>query len=107
MKRSESKCALRNIVKYLDDTYPDMGTDCPFFAVAVVVFSAGALQTTSVRGYWLVDGIIVDDDRFCEETMAGEGSLWFPCAEMSKPQIYTGSWGRRSALGFGKALLAT
>jgi|SRR5579862_7607540 len=105
MKRSESKCALRNIVKYLDDTYPDMGTDCPFFAVAVVVFSAGALQTTSVRGYWLVDGIIVDDDRFCEETMAGEGSLWFPCAEMSKTADIYRFLGAQECVRFWKGLI--
>jgi hypothetical protein len=49
MKSSESKCALRGIVKYLDDTYPDMGTDSPFVAVAVVVFSAGTPQKTTVR----------------------------------------------------------
>jgi len=117
MRDSKSKCALRKIVGYLDDIYPDLGTDCPFFAIQVVVLSAAVLQKVAVRylsdftgctynlvdaitqnmqnnalwvggkydcSNWLVNGIITDDDRFCEETMAAEGSFWFPGADMTK-----------------------
>ena len=30
---------------------------------------------------WLSNGQIIDDDRFCEEANAAEGSLWFPAAK--------------------------
>ncbi len=126
MKDGKSKCALRTIVRFLDDTYPEIGTDCPFFAIQVVVLSAAVLQKIAVRhlsdftgctrnfveaiaqnmqnnglwvggkydcAIWLVNGIITDDDRFCEETMAGEGSFWFPCADTSKTaDIYRFLW---------------
>ncbi len=49
MKDGKSKYALRKIVGYLDDIYPDMGTDCPFFAIQVVVLSAAVLQKVAVR----------------------------------------------------------
>ena len=49
MKDGKSKWPLRRIIGYLDDIYPDVGIDCPFFVVEVVVFSAAILRKTKVR----------------------------------------------------------
>jgi hypothetical protein len=94
--------------------YPYLGTECPLFAVYVVVFSAAILQNTDVDELsrftgctrnlvdaiarnmsnnglwvdgkydcsgWLADGVIIDHDRLCYETQAGEGGFFFPSAK--------------------------
>ena len=44
------------IKKFLDDRYPDGGSDGPMFAVMVVLFSAAFLRTTSVDALCLFTG---------------------------------------------------
>jgi hypothetical protein len=114
MRESRLGWNLRRVVKTLDRIYPDIGVDCPYFALEVVLFSAAVLQNTDVDtlsqftgcsrefveaigwnmennnlwadgkydcSKWLSYGNITDDDRFCEEANAAEGSLWFPSAK--------------------------
>jgi hypothetical protein len=107
---SRIKWNLKLVVKYLDQTYPQVGPDCPFFALQVVLFAAAVLQNTDAGdlsaftgcskdfvvavarnmrnnnlwvdgkydcSHWYRNGEIADHHRFCEETQAAEGSLWF------------------------------
>ncbi len=46
MRDSRLGWNLRRVVKYLDRIYPDIGVDCPYFALEVVLFSAAVLQNT-------------------------------------------------------------
>lgn len=48
MRDFNSKWNLARIVKYLDQTYPDVGVESPFFAFQVILFAAAVLQTTDV-----------------------------------------------------------
>jgi len=111
---SRMKWNLQRVVKYLDQTYPQVGPECPFFALQVVLFAAAVLQNTDVGdlseftgcskdfvvavarnmrnnnlwvdgkydcSQWYRNGEITDHYRFCEETQAAEGSLWFSSLE--------------------------
>jgi hypothetical protein len=111
---SKIKWNLKRVVKYLDQTYPQVGPDCPFFALQVVLFAAAALQNTNVGdlseftgcskdfvvavarnmrnnnlwvdgkydcSQWYRNGEITDHYRFCEETQAAQGTLWFSPSE--------------------------
>jgi hypothetical protein len=50
------KTSLSVIREFLDDRYPDGGTDGPVFAVMVVLFSAAFLRITSVDALCLFTG---------------------------------------------------
>jgi hypothetical protein len=114
MHNRRSQWNLTKVVQYLDRTYPDLGIECPLFAVHVVIFSSAVLQNTDVDylsqftgctrnlvdaiarnmrnnglwvdgkydcSRWLANGVIIDQDRFCDETQAGEGGFLFPSAK--------------------------
>lgn len=60
-------------------------TGCPRDFVEAIAWNMENNNLWVDRKYdcsrWLSDGQITDDDRFCDEAQAAEGSLWFPTAK--------------------------
>lgn len=48
MRNLKFKWNLRQMVRYLNHKYPEVGPYCPFFAVQVVLFAAACLENTDV-----------------------------------------------------------
>jgi hypothetical protein len=54
---------------------------------------------------WLSNGRITDDDRFCEEANAAEGSFWFPSARAEGSVHALSSWPGRDCHLFWESLV--
>lgn len=67
---------LRKLVeRLLDERFPDVGMDCPWFPVAVVLFSAAILGTTNVKALSEFTGFSREYVEAIESNMANNG-LW-------------------------------
>jgi hypothetical protein len=69
------KNGLSVIKKFLDDRYPDGGTDGPMFAVMVVLFSAAFLRVTSVDALCVFTGYRPEFMNAIAANMVNNG-LW-------------------------------
>jgi len=67
---------LRKLVeRLLDERFPDVGMDCPWFSVAVVLFSAAILETTNVKALCEFTGFRREYVEAIESNMTNNG-LW-------------------------------
>src|SRR6185312_1874395 len=47
-KQDVERTPIAVVIRFLDETFPEVGVDCPNFPVMVVVFSAALLRSTNV-----------------------------------------------------------
>ena len=48
-KQSVARTPMAVVIRFLDETFPEVGVDCPNFPVMVVLFSAALLRTANVE----------------------------------------------------------
>jgi len=47
-KQNVERTPIAVVIRFLDETFPEVGVDCPNFPVMVVMFSAALLRSTNV-----------------------------------------------------------
>jgi hypothetical protein len=74
-KQNVERTPIAVVMRFLDETFPEVGVDCPNFPVMVVLFSAALLRTANVEALCCFTGYGREYVGAIAENMANNG-LW-------------------------------
>jgi hypothetical protein len=74
-KQNAQRTPIAVVMRFLDETFPEVGVDCPNFPVMVVLFSAALLRTANVEALCCFTGYGREYVGAIAENMANNG-LW-------------------------------
>jgi hypothetical protein len=74
-KRNVERTPMAVVMRFLDETFPEVGVDCPNFPVMVLLFSAALLRTANVESLCRFTGYGRDYVAAIAENMANN-RLW-------------------------------